>query len=72
MPQGGDNIGLSLSIEDPGAGLSSPSSEGHGLGLLIVTELCRRYGWVFALEERPEGGCRASIDFTGTAASPEC
>ncbi|MBY5921906.1 sensor histidine kinase [Ferrimonas balearica] len=55
----------SLTISDPGLGLdeSQGSDEGHGLGLLIVTDLCHRYGWQFSLENRPEGGCQAQIRF---------
>ncbi|MCV5690075.1 ATP-binding protein, partial [Escherichia coli] len=33
-----------LSVRDEGEGFSSvPDAEGHGLGLMIVDDLCRRY-----------------------------
>ncbi|RTZ15817.1 HAMP domain-containing histidine kinase [Vibrio aquaticus] len=53
-----------LSITDDGAGLSdTPNEDGHGLGLLIVDDLCQRYGWEFKLSNHPQRGCTASIKF---------
>lgn len=53
-----------LSITDDGAGLNdTPSEDGHGLGLLIVDDLCQRYGWEFKLSNHPQRGCTASIKF---------
>ncbi len=59
----------SLTIQDSGQGLGDTpnSGDGHGLGLLIVTDLCHRYGWAFSLENRPEGGCEARIRFVAPA-----
>ena len=55
----------SLLVTDDGEGLSAtPSVDGHGLGLLIVDDLCQRYGWQFKLENHPQGGCCASITFS--------
>ncbi|MBY6186264.1 HAMP domain-containing histidine kinase [Marinobacter hydrocarbonoclasticus] len=56
----------SLTISDTGVGLgeTSDSAEGHGLGLLIVTDLCQRYGWQFCLRNRPQGGCLAQVRFS--------
>ncbi|CAH0525692.1 sensor histidine kinase [Vibrio hippocampi] len=55
----------SLIVTDDGEGLSeTPTAEGHGLGLLIVDDLCKRYGWRFKLENHPQGGCHASIEFS--------
>ncbi|BDR13049.1 HAMP domain-containing sensor histidine kinase [Vibrio sp. STUT-A11] len=51
-----------LSVRDEGEGFSSvPDSEGHGLGLMIVDDLCRRYGWQFEVNTHPAGGCEALI-----------
>lgn len=55
---------LQLAIFDQGHGLTSTSSsDGHGLGLLIVDDLCRRYQWQFSLSNNPGGGCVAKIQF---------
>ncbi|MDR9831272.1 HAMP domain-containing sensor histidine kinase [Vibrio sp. FNV 38] len=67
-----------LKVIDRGSGLSkdnpqkmqerstgdSQTQEGHGLGLLIVHDLCQRYGWHFSLQNSQQGGCIATIDFT--------
>lgn len=53
-----------LIITDDGPGLSNSSNkDGHGLGLLIVDDLCRRYQWKFKLENHPNRGCIARINF---------
>ena len=54
-----------LSVKDSGAGLSSePNEDGHGLGLMIVDDLCHRYGWQFTLaNNQNEPGCTATIHF---------
>ncbi|MGF1910614.1 HAMP domain-containing histidine kinase [Vibrio kasasachensis] len=53
-----------ISIIDDGPGLASkPDSNGHGLGLLIVDDLCQRYQWKFSLVNHQERGCIASIEF---------
>ena len=53
-----------LSIADQGHGLTAtPNRDGHGLGLLIIDDLCRRYHWQFSLTENPSGGCIATIRF---------
>lgn len=53
-----------IQIIDDGPGLEdTPGKEGHGLGLLIVDDLTRRYGWTFSLENQPGRGCIACIDF---------
>lgn len=54
-----------LSVRDEGEGLSSvPDAEGHGLGLMIVDDLCRRYGWQFTIDTHPNDGCVATIDLS--------
>ncbi|NOH79523.1 HAMP domain-containing histidine kinase [Vibrio sp. RE86] len=56
-----------LTIIDDGPGLKdTPNSEGHGLGLLIVDDLCQRYEWLFKLENHPTRGCIAMIKFDPT------
>lgn len=53
-----------LTLIDDGPGLSKqPDQFGHGLGLLIVDDLCRRYGWQFELTNCDNRGCIARIDF---------
>ncbi|WP_447041814.1 sensor histidine kinase, partial [Vibrio parahaemolyticus] len=55
----------SLSVRDEGEGFSSvPDAEGHGLGLMIVDDLCRRYGWQFTIDTHPNDGCVATIDLS--------
>ncbi|MBD0786954.1 HAMP domain-containing histidine kinase [Vibrio sp. Y2-5] len=54
----------SLSIRDNGPGLNqTKNQDGHGLGLLIVEDLCRRYLWSFSIKNRPTTGCEALITF---------
>ena len=66
----------SLTILDNGQGLEevdyskqalANNATGHGLGLLIVDELCRRYHWAFQLTNRASNGCQAKIDFNPNA-----
>ncbi|MGO2319764.1 MAG: sensor histidine kinase [Vibrio toranzoniae] len=54
----------SLVIEDQGEGLKEQyHPNGHGLGLLIVDDLCQRFDWDFELFNRTCGGCTAKISF---------
>ncbi|WP_394247255.1 sensor histidine kinase [Vibrio profundi] len=53
-----------ISIIDQGSGLqTSHNPDGHGLGLLIVDNLCQRYHWHFSLDNHSSGGCQAKITF---------
>lgn len=53
-----------IEITDDGPGLNSqPDQDGHGLGLLIVDDLSRRYQWQFELYNHATRGCVASITF---------
>jgi len=55
---------LSFTVRDSGQGLNqTPNQDGHGLGLLIVEDLCRRYDWQFYIQNAPDGGCEAIIIF---------
>ncbi len=52
----------SITVTDEGEGYApSENSTGHGLGLLIVQDLCQRYGWGFSIRNRTEGGCEATL-----------
>lgn len=54
----------SIKVTDEGTGLHNTSNhDGHGLGLLIVEDLCHRYGWTFTIENRMTTGCEARISF---------
>ncbi|MCE0494244.1 sensor histidine kinase [Vibrio salinus] len=54
-----------ISVRDEGEGFSPiPDSDGHGLGLMIVDDLCHRYGWQFHIGTHPDGGCEAVIILT--------
>ncbi len=54
----------SVVIEDQGEGLQEQyNPNGHGLGLLIVEDLCQRFQWDFELVNRSCGGCTAKITF---------
>ncbi|ENP8340846.1 HAMP domain-containing histidine kinase [Vibrio harveyi] len=65
-PYGAIHIGMNedtIWVHDEGEGFSSiPHSEGHGLGLMIVDDLCHRYGWQFDIGTHPDGGCEAVIN----------
>ncbi|MGD8111136.1 sensor histidine kinase [Vibrio sp. TRT 21S02] len=53
-----------LTVIDDGHGLVTQADpQGHGLGLMIVEDLCLRYGWQFTLNEHPQRGCIATIRF---------
>ncbi|GEM79140.1 sensor histidine kinase [Vibrio superstes] len=54
----------SISLVDDGVGLEGKQdSEGHGLGLMIVNDLCSRYQWQFKLSDHPTRGSVAEIIF---------
>ncbi|MGR5110877.1 sensor histidine kinase [Vibrio jasicida] len=65
-PSGSIHISMdenTISVRDEGEGFSTiPHSDGHGLGLMIVDDLCQRYGWQFKIGTHPEGGCEAMIN----------
>ena len=61
----------SIVIEDQGEGLQEQyNPNGHGLGLLIVDDLCQRFHWSFELINRSSGGCTAKISFQTDSTSP--
>lgn len=52
-----------IQVVDTGVGIGNQStgSEGFGLGLLIVRDICHKFGWHFTLEPHQSGGCAATI-----------
>ena len=38
-------------------------SNGHGLGLTIVTQLCNRYGWKLKIRSKQGEGTRITVVF---------
>lgn len=55
-----------LCVEDTGHGLGGrddAQSQGFGLGLLLVRDICHRESWIFSLDERKSGGCVAEVAF---------
>jgi signal transduction histidine kinase len=58
-----------LQVIDQGRGLNESNAtkesatEGHGLGLLIIHDLCERYQWQFELTNAANKGCIATIHF---------
>ncbi|WP_320174167.1 HAMP domain-containing sensor histidine kinase [Maridesulfovibrio sp.] len=71
--------GSIVTVRDSGIGISDDvmknisepyvkgsSSSGFGLGLSIVQRLCGRFGWLFSISSRLEGGTIVSIDFSST------
>jgi len=53
----------SIAVIDTGIGLykKQRNDEGHGLGLLITRDICRKYNWQFELKNNDAGGCSAII-----------
>jgi signal transduction histidine kinase len=66
---------LTVTVDDDGSGVpealrgaalqrgvrADEATEGNGLGLAIVRDLASLYGGAIALDESPEGGCRAVL-----------
>ena len=52
-----------IEVLDTGKGVSidTPKVEGYGLGLLLVRDICHRYGWYFDLINRDKHGTYATI-----------
>lgn len=60
-----------LVIEDQGEGFQEQyNPNGHGIGLLIVDDLCQRFHWDFELFNRSCGGCTAKIAFQNDSSLP--
>ncbi len=55
----------SLKVVDTGLGLNNDTagSESHGLGLVIVGDICRKYGCRLTLESNVDHGCIAEVIF---------
>lgn len=62
-----------LKVTDSGSGLNPKVSQhsGYGIGLLIVNDICRKYGWEFSLiSNSDQCGCTARIDLNETCRIP--
>ncbi|QUM76619.1 HAMP domain-containing histidine kinase [Moritella sp. 24] len=55
----------SIAVVDTGIGLykKQRNDGGHGLGLLITRDICRKYHWQLELKNNDAGGCSAIISF---------
>lgn len=55
-----------LSIIDNGIGLEAESRgyQGFGIGLVIVKDICQKYGWAFSLTNNETQGCTAKVNFS--------
>ncbi|SBT16394.1 Alginate biosynthesis sensor protein KinB [Marinomonas gallaica] len=57
-----------IKVCDEGEGFNPlKESTGHGLGLLIVQDLCRRYDWQFSIKNQNKVGCEATVIFNEPA-----
>ena len=55
-----------IEVVDNGVGLDSKPRgyEGFGIGLVLVEDICNKYGWDFYLANNPDSpGCTASVGF---------
>lgn len=74
-----------LAVEDTGVGLAgvdqsrifergyrSDVSPGSGLGLDLIRRICDRLGWQVSGHQRPTGGSRFEVTFSGSAVASPC
>jgi signal transduction histidine kinase len=55
---------VSISVIDQGKGLTDePFSQGHGLGLILVQDLCLRFHWQFTIDSDDVKGTTARVRF---------
>lgn len=54
-----------LQVIDDGIGLDRKpvEYEGFGIGLILVQDICEKYGWHFELKNNADNGCTASLTF---------
>lgn len=54
-----------LEIVDNGKGLNTArnNEQGYGIGLILVQDICEKYGWKFFLSENIDGGCTCLVQF---------
>ncbi|MEM0911886.1 MAG: ATP-binding protein, partial [Pseudomonadota bacterium] len=55
----------SIQVIDNGIGLGAKPRgyEGFGVGLILVEDICKKYGWKFTLTENKGKGCTARVVF---------
>lgn len=61
-----------ICVVDTGMGLhrQPKQQQGFGLGLLLVRDICHRYGWHFSIDSNAEGGCTAQVLFARVESKP--
>lgn len=54
-----------IEVIDDGVGLDAKtrSYEGFGIGLVLVTDICKKYDWRFSLKNNDGKGCTATLAF---------
>lgn len=62
----------SISVMDEGIGfIDQPFEDGHGLGLILIEDLCQRFSWQFTIQSQEDVGTVATITFTSNHVQPQ-
>jgi two-component sensor histidine kinase len=57
---------------DEGIGfIDQPFEDGHGLGLILIEDLCQRFCWQFTIQSQEDVGTVATITFTSNHVQPQ-
>ncbi|NVJ57265.1 MAG: HAMP domain-containing histidine kinase [Vibrionaceae bacterium] len=61
----------SISVMDEGIGfVDQPFEDGHGLGLILIADLCQRFCWQFTIQSEEDVGTVATISFQSNDTQP--